>query len=63
MLKEPKTVPKAYKRVKNFLFLKSYFIAVKYSVFSAQDPAETGVGGRYLNHNIERIAGIRAKIN
>jgi hypothetical protein len=35
MLKEPKTVPKAYKRVKNFLFLKSYFIAVKYSVFSA----------------------------
>jgi hypothetical protein len=62
-LKDPLTVPNANIRVRNFLFLKSYLIALKYSVFSAYEPADTGVGGRYLNHNIARNAGIRDKMN
>jgi hypothetical protein len=63
MLNEPLIVPKANKSVRNFLFLKSCLIAVKYSVLSASEPADTGVGGRYLNHSIERIIGMRAKRN
>lgn len=57
------TVPKANMRVRNFLFLKSYLIFLKYSVFSAYEPADTGVGGRYLNHSIARNAGMRDSMN
>jgi hypothetical protein len=62
-LKEPLMVPNANISVRNFLFLKSYLIALKYSVFSTSEPADTGVGGRYLNQSIAKNAGIRDKIN
>lgn len=59
MLKEPRTTPKEKSRVRNFLSLKSCLMAVKYSTFSAYEPAETGVGGLSWNHIRTATAGSR----